>query len=69
MDREKIFKFFHTNRKEVNCKMSEKILDVGAVTSKFQITLTKTVRDRFNFNVGDRVIFVEKDGELIVRKT
>ena len=49
--------------------MSEKILDVGAVTTKFQITLTKTVRDRFNFKVGERVIFLEKDGELIVRKT
>ncbi len=49
--------------------MSEKILDVGAVSTKFQITLTKAVRDRFNFKVGERVIFVERDGELIVRKT
>jgi AbrB family looped-hinge helix DNA binding protein len=49
--------------------MSEKILDVGAVTTKFQITLTQAVRDRFNFKVGDRVLFLEKDGELIVRKT
>jgi len=49
--------------------MSEKLLDVGAVTSKFQITLTQTVRSRFNFKVGDRVVFVERDGELIVRKT
>jgi len=49
--------------------MSEKILDVGAVTTKFQITLTKAVRSRFNFEVGDRVLFVEKENELIVRKT
>ncbi len=49
--------------------MPEKILDVGAVSTKFQITLTKTVRERFEFKVGERVIFVDKDGELIIRKT
>ena len=48
--------------------MSEKIMDVGVVTTKFQITLTKIVRDRFNFQTGDRVLFVERNGELILKK-
>jgi len=49
--------------------MTEKVLDVGVITVKFQVTLTREVRNRFKFQVGDRVLFVEKDGELVVRKT
>jgi len=64
----KIFNPFHTNKERRNCKMSEKIMDVGVVTTKFQITLTKIVRDRFNFQTGDRVLFVERNGELILKK-
>jgi AbrB family looped-hinge helix DNA binding protein len=48
--------------------MPEQILDVGVITSKFQVTLTREVRNRFKFQVGDRVLFAEKDGELIIRK-
>lgn len=47
---------------------SEKILDVSSVTQKFQVTLTKPVREKLNLKAGDRIVFVEKDGEIVIRK-
>jgi len=48
--------------------MTEKILDMGLVSTKNQITLPKAVRERFSIKVGDRLLFVEEDGKLILRK-
>ncbi|RLI74791.1 AbrB/MazE/SpoVT family DNA-binding domain-containing protein [Archaeoglobales archaeon] len=46
----------------------EKMLDIVVVTRKFQITLTKEVRNKLNVKEGDKIIFVEKDGEILIRK-
>jgi len=48
--------------------MTEKILDIGLVSTKNQVTIPKAVRERFEIKVGDRVFFVEEDGKLILRK-
>ena len=52
--------------------MSEKIriLDMSVVSSKFQITLKKSVREAFNIRPGQRVMFSmeisEKGNKLIL---
>lgn len=46
----------------------ERILDVATLSSKFQVTLTKPVREKLGLQAGDRVVFVEKDGEIVIRK-
>ncbi|AGK61314.1 looped-hinge helix DNA binding domain, AbrB family [Archaeoglobus sulfaticallidus PM70-1] len=48
--------------------MEERILGLSNVTKKFQVTLTKDVRDILGVNAGDKIVFVIKDGEVIVRK-
>ncbi len=46
----------------------EEMLDIVVVTRKFQVTLTKEVRNRLEIKEGDRIVFVEKDGEIVIRK-
>ena len=46
----------------------EKMLDIVVVTRKFQVTLTKEVRNKLKIKEGDKVVFVEKDGEIVIRK-
>jgi len=46
----------------------EKMLDIVVVTRKFQVTLTKEVRNRLEIKEGDKIVFVEKDGEIVIRK-
>ena len=49
--------------------MSKRIIGNSKVTRRYQVTLPKAVRDQFNFEIGDLVVFtVSKDGELIVKK-
>jgi len=49
-------------------EMEEKIIDIVTVTRANQITLTKWVREKLKVKPGDRVIILEKDGEIIIRK-
>ena len=46
----------------------EKILDVVTVTRKYQITLTKAVREVLNIKEGDRIVFIRKNDEIVIRK-
>jgi len=46
----------------------ERVLDVVKITRKFQITLTKDIRERLKVKEGDKIIFIEKNGEIIIRK-
>ena len=41
---------------------------MGAVTTKGQVTIPKAIRDRLGLRPGDQVEFVEKDGQVVVRK-
>jgi len=37
------------------------------ITSSGQTTIPKRIRERFNLTPGDRVLFIEKDGEIILQ--
>jgi AbrB family looped-hinge helix DNA binding protein len=38
------------------------------ITSKGQVTIPKAVRDRLGLRAGDKVEFVERDGEFVLCK-
>ncbi len=38
------------------------------ITSKGQVTIPKAVRDQMGLRGGDKVKFVEKDGEFVLEK-
>ena len=46
----------------------EKMIDIVTVTRKFQITVTKDVREKLGVKEGDKIVFVEKNGEIVIRK-
>jgi AbrB family looped-hinge helix DNA binding protein len=37
------------------------------ITTKGQTTIPKKIRERLNLQAGDRVLFLEKDGEIILQ--
>jgi AbrB family looped-hinge helix DNA binding protein len=41
---------------------------IATVSSKGQITLPQSVRQRLGLEQGDQVLFEEKDGEITLRK-
>ena len=49
--------------------MSKKILGNSKVTRRYQITLPKDVREQFNFEIGNLIVFTtSKEGELVIKK-
>ncbi len=48
--------------------MVEKVIGIARISPKNQLTIPKDVMIRFKFKVGDRVLFIEDSGKLIVRK-
>ena len=44
-------------------------MEVSRVTSKGQITIPKAVRERLNLSEGDKVAFIEKDGNIVITKS
>jgi|Deesub1362B_J571_1020462.scaffolds.fasta_scaffold00060_105 AbrB family looped-hinge helix DNA binding protein len=46
----------------------EEILGVATLSVKHQITITKPIRKILGLNPGDRVVFIRKDNEIILRK-
>ena len=42
------------------------MIDVARVTTKGQITIPPEFRKRFNINEGDKVVFMEKDGMIVI---
>ncbi len=47
----------------------EDIIGLSSATSKYSVTLTKNVRDWLDIKPGDKVAFVERNGEIILRKS
>jgi AbrB family looped-hinge helix DNA binding protein len=45
-----------------------KTLGATKLSTKGQVTVPADARRMFNLNVGDLVLFVEKDGELTIKK-
>lgn len=39
----------------------------STITSKGQVTIPKEIRKSFGMNQGERIQFVEKNGELVIR--
>lgn len=49
--------------------MSKRILDVTAITRRFQTTVPKTVREILGVtNDEDRIVWILENGEIKVRK-
>ena len=46
----------------------ERILDVTTVTTRYQITLTKKVREFLGVELGDRIVFIKRGDKIIIRK-
>ncbi len=46
----------------------EEILDISPVSSKGQLVVPSRVRNAFNIKTGDRIAFIKKGEELILRK-
>ncbi len=46
----------------------EQILGIGKISTKAQVTIPADAREAFKLKVGDKLLFVKKEGELIVRK-
>ncbi len=45
------------------------ILGNSKVTRRYQITIPRSVRERFSFEIGDLVVFtLSREGELVLRK-
>ena len=44
-------------------------MEVSRVTSKGQITIPKAVRERLNIAEGDKIAFIEKDGNIVITKS
>jgi AbrB family looped-hinge helix DNA binding protein len=42
------------------------MIDVARVTTKGQITIPLEFRKRFNINEGDKIVFMEKDGMIVI---
>jgi AbrB family looped-hinge helix DNA binding protein len=45
-----------------------KTLGACKVSTKGQVTIPSDARKRFQLTVGDLILFVEEDGELVLRK-
>jgi len=48
--------------------MSEKIIQISKVTSNRQVTIPIEVMRKLKVKGGDKVFWIERDGELVVRK-
>jgi hypothetical protein len=54
----------------LNAREMEKFLDTSQTIRRFQITLTKNVRENLEIKKGEGIIiFIEKNGDVIIRKS
>lgn len=47
-------------------KLEVNAMELAKITSKGQITLPITIRRALNLNDGDKVAFIEKDGQFVL---
>ncbi|MDE1854279.1 MAG: AbrB/MazE/SpoVT family DNA-binding domain-containing protein [Thaumarchaeota archaeon] len=48
--------------------MSRQILGTSKISSKFQVTIPKEVRDRFELEAEEILVFLDAEGSLVIRK-
>ena len=41
-------------------------VDIAKVMSKGQVTIPKNIREKLNLKEGDKVVFIEKNGHMII---
>jgi len=46
----------------------DKVLGTSKLSSKFQVTIPKDARTLLNLDIADRVLFVQEEGKLVLRK-
>lgn len=49
--------------------MAVEILGTSRLSSKFQITVSKEVRERFKIEANDLIVFWDDNGKLVLRKS
>jgi AbrB family looped-hinge helix DNA binding protein len=49
--------------------LARQILGTSRMSSKFQITVPKEVRDRFKLKAEEILVFSDDDGKLVLRKS
>jgi len=47
----------------------KKVIGSSKITRKYQITLPSDVRTKYDFKIGDLVLFIEENGKLILAKS
>jgi len=45
------------------------ILGMSKITYKFQVTIPKRAREKFDLKEGNVLVFIEEDGKLIIAKS
>ena len=45
-----------------------RILGMAKVSTKFQITIPVDVRKKFGLKIGDKMLFIEEGGKLVIQK-
>lgn len=45
------------------------VLGLSKISYKYQVTIPKQVRDKFQLKEGDMLIFIEEDNKLTVAKS
>jgi len=66
----KFFQIYLIKKKNIGgCKLKERILATSKLTIRSQITIPKIVREKLKVSPGDIVVFIERDGEIIIRRS
>ncbi len=48
--------------------MSSKIIQVSKITSNRQVTIPKEIMKRLKLKVGDQLLWIERDKDIIIKK-
>jgi AbrB family looped-hinge helix DNA binding protein len=48
--------------------MSERIIQLSKITSNRQVTVPMEIMKKLKLKAGDKIIWVERNGDIIVRK-
>ncbi len=49
--------------------MSERIIQVSKITSNRQVTIPAEVMKKLSLEAGDKIVWIEQKGSIIVRRT
>ena len=41
---------------------------LATLSSKFQVTITKPIIEKLKLKAGDRIVFIKKNGEIVIIK-